>query len=400
MLELVEALETGRDVRRIAGLAYREGGEVKATPGRPPVSLEKIPYPALDLVDYDGYCDIRLGGIPGHFLRTGFLMANRGCPYRCRFCTDPVRAVYRERPVDDIVGEIRWQMDRWKIEGLVLLDDLFYFREDRVREFCERVLRERISLKFYGQTRADRAARDRGTLALMRQAGFIQIGLGVESGSQRMLNLMDKRVGLSRVRAALEKIRAAGIMSYAFLIVGLPEETEEDLASTARFLRETRPTFVTVNYFMPMPGTDYFRAGGAGEHEAPSFSLSELPPSFPSKVPRKTILRYRRRFLALGRRRADWNLLTYPLFWGWIAGVLLFKPGLIWRALVGRRKRGASAGPFEAVRTALINERIGRTGRTTVPGKNGAVRSESPSGGRAGRSFPRPRPRAAAGKAA
>ncbi|MBM3295910.1 MAG: hypothetical protein FJY82_15555, partial [Candidatus Aminicenantes bacterium] len=105
MLELVEALETGRDVRRIAGLAYREGGEVKATPGRPPVSLEKIPYPALDLVDYDGYCDIRLGGIPGHFLRTGFLMANRGCPYRCRFCTDPVRAVYRERPVDDIVGE-------------------------------------------------------------------------------------------------------------------------------------------------------------------------------------------------------------------------------------------------------------------------------------------------------
>jgi|GEM_PF-1707786 len=358
MPELVRALDAGEDARRLPGLAFRENGEVRVNPGRKPLALDKIPYPALDLVDYDHDIDIRLGGIPGHFVRTGFLMASRGCPYQCRFCTDPVRAVYRERSVDDIVAEIKWQMDHWRIDGLCLMDDLFYFRESRVREFCERILRERIKLKLYAQARADILDADKGTLALMKKAGFIQLGLGVESGSQRMLDIMNKKITLAQARNAVLKIRAAGMIAYVFYIVGFPEETEEDLALTEAYLKENRPTFVTVNYFAALPGTDYFRDKEDRDLEERSYSLSEAPREFSSRVPRETIMKYRRRFLALARKSANLHLLTYPSFWLWIAGVPFLKLPLLWRSVKIQRRSLKYASYFDAMRTALINDRI------------------------------------------
>lgn len=237
MVELLNALNTKAPVEKVKGIAYIKDGKLHIHDTRNPLNLDNLCFPAFDLVDYSHYCNIRLGGIPGHFIKTGFIMANRGCPYRCRFCTDPVRNIYRERPMDNIIDEIKWQIKNWNINGLVFLDDLFFHSEERVIDFCRKIIKNNINLKLYAQTRVNKVGSVE-TLALMRKAGFIQLALGVESGSQRLLKIMNKGTNLEQTRHAIKRINDAGIYTYAFLIVGFSEETREDLQLTAKFIEE------------------------------------------------------------------------------------------------------------------------------------------------------------------
>ena len=146
MVELLNCLDDPtKKVDDVAGIGFLRDEKMITTPVAPLISMDNLLFPALDLVDFDHYSNIRLGGIPGHFIKTGFMMASRGCPYSCRFCTDPVRVRYRERPVDEVVDEIKWQMKNWNIDGMVLLDDLFYYRDERVNEFCKKIIEEVIN---------------------------------------------------------------------------------------------------------------------------------------------------------------------------------------------------------------------------------------------------------------
>ncbi|MEO5370877.1 MAG: B12-binding domain-containing radical SAM protein [Magnetococcus sp. DMHC-1] len=345
------------NMKSVPGIGYLEDSEIVRTAVHPVMPLENLLYPALDLVDYDHYCDIRLGGIPGHFIKTGFMMASRGCPFTCRFCTDPIRSRYRERSIDDIVAEIKWQMAHWKIDGIVFLDDLFYYRDQRVNAFCERIIKEGIKLKFYAQARADRVGNSE-TLALMKKAGFIQIAMGIESGSQRMLDIMEKHTQLDTMNEAIRKVEKAGIYAYIFLIVGFPEESQDDLEATARFLSKIKPTFITVNYFMPMPGTKYFNDEDKDALEELSFSLTENQRTFRSPVSHETIVRYRDIYLSLAQRNANLNLFRYPSFYFWAIKLVLFKPIVLLRGIYKQKKQATYTSYFDAIRTAMINNRI------------------------------------------
>jgi anaerobic magnesium-protoporphyrin IX monomethyl ester cyclase len=358
MVELLNCLDDPtKKVDDVAGIGFLRDEKMITTPVAPLISMDNLLFPALDLVDFDHYSNIRLGGIPGHFIKTGFMMASRGCPYSCRFCTDPVRVRYRERPVDEVVDEIKWQMKNWNIDGMVLLDDLFYYRDERVNEFCNKIIEEGIKLKFYAQARADRVGSP-DTLALMKKAGFIQIAIGIESGSQRMLDIMDKRTQLQTMKEAVRKVEEAGIFSYIFLVVGFPEENRQDLDETAAFLEEVKPSFTTVNYFMPMPGTEYFNEEDKNALEELTFSLTENQQEFQSEVPYDEIIQFRNTFLSLAQRNANFNLLRYPSFYWWVFKLMLFRPMVLLRGIYKQKTKRSYTNYFEAVRTAMINNRI------------------------------------------
>jgi anaerobic magnesium-protoporphyrin IX monomethyl ester cyclase len=358
IVELLNTLESPtKKLDDVAGIGFLRNGQMVTTPGAPLISMDNLLFPALDLVNFEHYTDIRLGGIPGHFIKTGFMMASRGCPYSCRFCTDPVRIRYRERSIDNVVEEIKWQMKNWQIDGMVLLDDLFYYRDDRVKEFCERIIKEGIKLQFYAQARADRIGSPE-TLALMKKAGFIQVAIGIESGSQRMLDIMDKRTQLDTMKEAVRKVEEAGIFSYIFLVVGFPEENLQDLEETAIFLEEVKPSFTTVNYFMPMPGTEYFNEEDKNALEELTFSLTENQQKFLSPVPHDDIIRFRNTFLSLAQRNANFNLLRYPSFYWWVFKLVLFRPMVLLRGLHKQKTQRSYTNYFEAIRTAMINNRI------------------------------------------
>ncbi|MBF8273163.1 MAG: Protein involved in methylthiolation of isopentenylated A37 derivatives in tRNA [Magnetococcales bacterium] len=358
MVDLLDTLtQSDRILEEVNGIGFLRDGQVYRTTSAPLLSLDNLKFPALDLVDFDHYANIRLGGIPGHFIKTGFMMASRGCPYTCRFCTDPIRVRYRERSIDHIIAEIKWQMETWHIDGMVFLDDLFYYRDDRVDAFCERILKEGIKLKFYAQARADRVGSPE-TLTLMKKAGFLQIAIGVESGSQRMLDIMDKRTQLQTMKDAVNKVENAGIFSYIFLVVGFPEENLEDLMATEAFLKEVQPSFTTVNYFMPMPGTEYFNEDDKKALEELTFSLTENQSEFHSSVPYDEIMRYRNTYLSLAKRNANFNLLRYPAFYWWVFKLMLFRPMVLLRGVYKQKTQRSYTSYFEAVRTAMINNRI------------------------------------------
>ena len=357
MVELLNAVNSSAPLENVRGISYLKERKIVKNGERQPMDVAHLPFPAFDLVNYEHYCNIRLGGIPGHFIRTGFLMANRGCPYRCRFCSDPIRSLYRERPLDAIISEIKWQIENWRIEGLVLLDDLFYFSDKRVTEFCERILKENLKLKLYAQGRVDRIGSS-DTLKLMKKAGFIQLAIGVESGSQRMLDVMKKGTTVERTRDVIQRVNEAGIYSYAFLIIGFPEETVEDLELTARFLEKVKPTFVAVNHFMPMPGTQYYDETTEHGFDGLSFSLTENQERFYSSVPRDTIMSYRKAFFALAEKSADLNLLRYPSFYMWVAKLIFFRPIVILKGIYIQKKTKRYPSYFDAVRTSMINYRI------------------------------------------
>jgi len=356
MVEILNAYDLQSDLKDVKGIAFKNGNTITTTSHREPINLDNLLYPAFELVDYRHYTDIRLGGIPGHFIRTGFMMANRGCPFGCKFCTENVRNVFRERSVDDIISEIKWQIKNYNIKGLVFLDDLFYYKNDRVIDFCNAILQENVKLKIYAQTRVDRVG-DVETLQLMKKAGFIQLALGVESGSPKILKKINKGINPEQIRKGIKAINDAGIHTYSFIIIGFPDETCEDMEMTEDLLKEINSTFVAVNYYMPMPGTPLYSEEDDKLLDKVSYSLTENQ-TFRSSGTQKDLSYYRQRFQSTSERNPNYNLLRYPGFFGFLASVTCLHPGVIFKGLYIQKTKKTYSSYFEAVRTAMINYRI------------------------------------------
>ncbi len=357
MVETADAVNAGSPLDHIKGLVHMREGELVENAPREPTCLDKLLFPALHLVDYAQYTDIKLGGIPGHYIRTGFMMANRGCPFNCKFCAEKVRNIYRERPLDDIVDEIRWQRRHWNIKGMVFLDDLFYHKEERIVALCHKLNEAGLDgLAYYAQTRVDRTP-SRETLALMRRTGFIQLALGVESGSPRILEIVNKGTTIEMAREAVARINAADICSYAYMIVGLPEETVDDLDMTAEFLESIKPTFVAVNYYMPMPGTRYFNEEDDALIDTLSYSLTENQ-TYRSALSQKTLAHYRALFESKAQRSANMNLFRYVGFYGFLLKMATIRMDVLLKGAWLQMKTNKYSSYFEAVRTAMINYKI------------------------------------------
>ncbi len=356
MVELLNAYDIQSDIKDIKGIAFKNGDTFTTTVHRDPIKLDNLLYPAFELVDYKNYTNIRLGGIPGHFIKTGFMMANRGCPFGCKFCTENVRNIFRERSVEDIISEIKWQIKKYNIKGLVFLDDLFYYKNERVIDFCKVILKEKIKLKIYAQTRVDRVG-DLKTLQLMRKAGFIQLALGVESGSPKILKKINKGISPEQIRKGIKAINDAGIHTYSFIIVGLPEETSEDMKMTEDLLKDINSTFVAVNYYMPMPGTPLYSEEDDKLLDKVSYSLTENQ-TFRSSDTQKGLSYYRQKFQATSERNPNYNLFRYPSFFAFMAKVMCLHPAVLLKGLYIQKTRKTYSSYFEAVRTAMINYRI------------------------------------------
>ena len=356
IVELLNAYNLGNGLEDVNGIAYQNGKDFVTTRPREPKILENLLYPAFDLVEYEHYTNIRLGGIPGHFIKTGFMMANRGCPFGCKFCTENLRNVFRERNIEDIIGEIKWQISNYNIKGLVFLDDLFYYKEERIIEFCNAILHENIKLKIYAQTRVDRVGKPE-TLKLMKKAGFIQLALGVESGSPKILKMVNKGVKVDQIRQGIKAINDAGIYTYSYMIIGLPGETKEDMDMTDDLLKEINSTFVAVNYYMPMPGTPLYSDEDDKRLDEVSYSLTENQ-TFRSSKDQSFLAYYRQKFQSTSERNPNYNLFRYPGFFGFLASIILLHPEILLKGLYIQKKKRTYSSYFEAVRTSMINYRI------------------------------------------
>jgi radical SAM superfamily enzyme YgiQ (UPF0313 family) len=183
------------------------------------------------------------------------MTTTRGCPFNCNYCQPTKQILFgnaiRRRSVDSIMSEINDGLEKFGIDHFTIDDDTFTFNKKVVLEFCERA--EPLGLKWTCQSRSDI---DRETLEKMQRAGCDMIYVGAESGSQRILNLMNKKNTVEKNAEFIKNCNELGIKTWCNMMVGYPGETREDMQMSLDFVRKTKPSRVCVSQVTPFPGTD------------------------------------------------------------------------------------------------------------------------------------------------
>ena len=257
--ELVERHAAGRPLDGVQGLAWRDpSGAVRVNAPRPPLEdLDELPLPAWDLLP--GFPQAYpLSALETRRLPAASIMTSRGCPFRCTFCDSLVFGHHvRLHSAAYTLDMIRHLRDRYGIHDLMMLDDNFILKQDRLFEICDAMIAERMGLKWYCMGHAHLMTEER--LRRIRAAGCWIIEMGIESGCDRILRHIHKHTDKAEVAAAVARARAAGLMVKGNFIFGFPTETRESLEETIAFATGIGLSLFQQNYLTVWPGCEIAR---------------------------------------------------------------------------------------------------------------------------------------------
>ena len=250
-LELVTAWAAGRQVGGIPGVAFRKGEEVLVNPPRQLIdNLDALPAPDRSLLDDIGtYTPEDMG----------LMTTSRGCPYKCSFrgIAASLGRRVRFRSVENCIEEIAQTHERYGTRYFSFRDGTFTIHRRRTVTFCETLIKQRLGITWECLTRADWL--DDELVKLMLDSNCVQIRLGLESGSPRILKSMQKGVSLEDYERAASILNYRGMFWSAYLMFGVPEETVDDIKMTIDMIERLQPSFITVARFVPLPGTPLFK---------------------------------------------------------------------------------------------------------------------------------------------
>lgn len=249
---LVAALDNG-DASDVRGIASRQRGEViKSAAAEPLKDYDSIPLPAYDLLpSLKPYFVTAPAGQPYTILYT-----SKGCPFKCSFCT-VAGTPLKMRSADNILEELRHLKENYGLRTASFYDETFTIDRNRVIELCESMKEENLKIKWYCNTRAQLV--DPELLRLMRGAGCRGISFGIESGSQRILDSVEKRIDVEQGKLAIQWAKESRLKTFCSFIFGLPGEDWSTIQETLDFVRETLPTSAQFNVAVPYPGTKLYQ---------------------------------------------------------------------------------------------------------------------------------------------
>jgi len=259
LLELVQGLlgDSGPRPEQIPGVTFLDPAtdELFRTPRRPLLrDLDTLPLPARDLIQPEAY---RRAWQDRHGVFSLNLVASRGCPYRCNWCSRPIYGEsFHVRSPESVAEEMRELKECYGAEHLWFADDVFGLKHRWVEELATAVERRAAMVPFKIQSRVNLMTQE--VASALRRAGCSEVWMGVESGSQKILNAMEKGTHVECVPVARENLRREGIRTCFFLQFGYPGETWEDILNTVELVRETRPEDIGVSVSYPLPGTKFY----------------------------------------------------------------------------------------------------------------------------------------------
>jgi len=249
----VGALARRTPLSDIAGLAYRNGSLRKTAPRRRIEDLDRLPAAAWDLIDLAPYRD-RWREAHGRFSVS--LISSRGCPYHCNWCAKPLFGQqYAVRSAEALAAEMAHVKQRHGAEHIWFADDIFALSNRWTMDFADAVEKLDARLPFKMQSRCDLMTRE--TVGALARAGCEEVWMGAESGSQKILDAMDKQTRVEQILEARANLRNHGIRAGFFLQFGYPGEEWEDIQQTLELLREAEPDDVGVSVSYPLPGTRF-----------------------------------------------------------------------------------------------------------------------------------------------
>lgn len=252
----VEALLHGTALADIRGLCLRDarGGVVRTGAREFIKSLDELPRPAWDLIDIGRYQAIWRAR---HQTFSMNLATTRGCPYSCNWCAKPIYGQrYTVRSPRHVVDEMAWLQQTYQPDHLWVVDDIFGLKPGWIEEFAALAAAQGVAIPFKCLMRADQVTP--AVVEALKTARCRTVWIGAESGSQKVLDAMDKGTKVDDVYTASRLLRAAGIEVGFFLQFGYPGETREDIALTERMVRACKPHDIGISISYPLPGTPFY----------------------------------------------------------------------------------------------------------------------------------------------
>ncbi|MBX5320456.1 MAG: B12-binding domain-containing radical SAM protein [Candidatus Bathyarchaeia archaeon] len=250
-LEILEKLKNKESLSEVKGITFRKKDEIIRNEDRPYIeNLDDLPFPAHHLLNLNSYIKMGKLIIP--------LMTSRGCVYWCDFCT-AVRMFgrkYRMRSPKNVVEEMEYFHKKYGTDQFTFYDDAFTVDPKRVEEICNEIERRNMKVKWDCETRVDMV--NKTLLEKMKKAGCIAIWFGVESGSQMIIDKMQKKIKIEQTRKAFKLAHEVGLMTVASVILGFPGETEETAWETVNFVKSLDPSDVGFYIATPYPGTPLY----------------------------------------------------------------------------------------------------------------------------------------------
>ena len=245
----LKTLEDRGDFGEVRGLHFfHEGKMVTNMPEGVIKNLDEVPFPSMKHFQYDQYKTSLYG------VRSTSIMSSRGCPFKCIYCYHNLLGNYRHRSPENVVAEIDWLRSDYGFEAFSFYDDNITVKRKYLEALCEKLEVEQKGISWSCLSTVRTVEPD--TLIKMGKAGCQQIAFGMESGSQRSLDKMGKGATVEDNRNVIRWCKDAGIKSKAYIMIGFPWETREDIEETARFLEDNPPDEAQILVTTPMPGTE------------------------------------------------------------------------------------------------------------------------------------------------
>ncbi|GAB6285730.1 MAG: hypothetical protein STSR0009_19310 [Methanoregula sp.] len=271
-LTLREILSIGNDrdhLNDIKGIAFLYNGNIRITPKREIMDLHDCGMPAYHMLDMNRYSRPTKYIIRRVPASCAIIYIGRGCPFKCGFCAANAvwqanecpqgQSFVRLRSIKTVIEELTLLEKKYGFDFFYIMDDTFGITENEVTEFCEAYQKSGLTMLWGADTRVNSSCfKNESVLALMRNAGCLQLDLGVETGSPRLLKIIRKGITVEQIHHAFALCRKYGIRTFANILINLADETEEDISLTVDLLSEIRPTVISVGVTQPYPGTDFY----------------------------------------------------------------------------------------------------------------------------------------------
>lgn len=254
--ELLKSISEGDDMHTVFGMAYRENGKTIVNPSRPVLrNLDELPLPAWDLIDVKPYQRIWKKH-HGYFSLN--IATTRGCPYKCNWCAKPIYGNrYNSRSPEHVVNEIEYLLNQFQPDHFWMSDDIFGLKPNWVSRFNELIKEKRLTFKYKIQSRVDLLLEE-STIDALADSGAEVVWVGAESGSQKILDAMDKGTTVEQIEKATHRLRARGVKVGYFLQFGYLGETKSDIDSTIKMVLKNMPDEIGISVSYPLPRTKFY----------------------------------------------------------------------------------------------------------------------------------------------
>jgi len=254
-LELVKTVENEGCLEEVRGIVYRDrNGLIRRTSPRPYIeNLDMLPFPARHLLPMDKYKVFNKNMV------LGTILTSRGCPFNCIFCSSSLLfgKKFRARSPKNVVDEIEQFQETYRTRYIEFIDDTFTLDKKRAEEICREIIRRGLDVSWVCSCRVDLISKE--LMKLLKKAGCRMIYFGVESGVQRILNIMRKGIKIEQVFKVIRWAKEVGLETVASFILGIPGETMKEALQTIKFAKKLDPDYAQFSIATPFPGTELYK---------------------------------------------------------------------------------------------------------------------------------------------